>query len=67
MSPPGVYMEMRRSIQDAMEDALLAFADVEEEFSRVHGRRYGPVEAVHCDDAGVILVTPAPSRARAAR
>jgi len=57
MSPPGVYMEMRRSIQAAMEDALLAFADVEEEFSRVLGRRYGPVEAVQCDDAGVILVT----------
>ncbi|MGE5310923.1 MAG: pyruvate ferredoxin oxidoreductase [Nitrospirota bacterium] len=57
MSPPGVYMEMRWSIQAAMEDALLAFADVEEEFSHVHGRRYGPVEAVHCDDARVILVT----------
>ena len=57
MSPPSVYMEMRRSIQAAMEDALGAFADVEEEFSRVLGRRYGPVEAVQCDDAGVILVT----------
>jgi pyruvate/2-oxoacid:ferredoxin oxidoreductase alpha subunit len=57
MSPPGVYMEMRRSIQAAMEDALGAFADVETEFSRVLGRRYGPVEAVQCDDAGVILVT----------
>jgi pyruvate/2-oxoacid:ferredoxin oxidoreductase alpha subunit len=57
MSPPGVYMEMRRSIQAAMEDALVAFADVEEEFSRMLGRRYGPIEAVHCDDAEVILVT----------
>jgi pyruvate ferredoxin oxidoreductase alpha subunit len=57
MSPPGVYMEMRRSIQAAMEDALVAFTEVEEEFSRVHGRAYGPVEAVHCDDAEVILVT----------
>lgn len=57
MSPPGVYMEMRRSIQAAMEDALVAFAEVEEEFSRVLGRRYGPVEAVQCDDAEVILVT----------
>jgi len=50
-------MEMRRSIQAGMEDALVAFPDVEEEFSRVLGRRYGPVEAVQCDDAGVILVT----------
>jgi pyruvate ferredoxin oxidoreductase alpha subunit len=40
-----------------MEDALVAFTEVEEEFSRVHGRAYGPVEAVHCDDAEVILVT----------
>jgi pyruvate/2-oxoacid:ferredoxin oxidoreductase alpha subunit len=57
MSPPGVYMEMRRSIQAAMEDALAALADVEEEFSRMLGRRYGPIEAVHCEDAEVILVT----------
>jgi pyruvate/2-oxoacid:ferredoxin oxidoreductase alpha subunit len=57
MSPPGVYMEMRRSIQAAMEDALVVFTGVDEEFSRLSGRRYGPVEAVDCDDAGVILVT----------
>jgi pyruvate/2-oxoacid:ferredoxin oxidoreductase alpha subunit len=51
MSPPGVYMEMRRSIQAAMEDALFAFAEVDEEFCRLHGRRYGSIEA------GVVLVT----------
>jgi len=57
MAPPGVYMEMRRSIQAAMEDALIRFVEVEEEFARMFGRCYGRVEAVQCDDAEVILVT----------
>jgi pyruvate/2-oxoacid:ferredoxin oxidoreductase alpha subunit len=50
-------MEMRRSIQAAMEDALVRFVEVEEEFARMSGRRYGGVEAVHCEDAEVVLVT----------
>jgi pyruvate/2-oxoacid:ferredoxin oxidoreductase alpha subunit len=57
MVPPGIYMEMRRSIQAAMEDALVRFVEVEEEFARMFGRSYGGVEAVQCDDAEVILVT----------
>jgi pyruvate/2-oxoacid:ferredoxin oxidoreductase alpha subunit len=57
MVPPGFYMEMRRSIQSAMEAALDRFVDVEAELESVFGRRYGMVEPVQCEDADIILVT----------
>ncbi len=57
LSPPTVYMEMRRSIQDAMEAALPLLDRIEEEFQDLFGRRYGAVEPVHCEDAEIILVT----------
>ncbi len=57
LAPPDVYMEMRRSIQDAMEEALAGFSQMEEEFSGIFGRRYGAVEPVECEDAEIILVT----------
>jgi pyruvate/2-oxoacid:ferredoxin oxidoreductase alpha subunit len=57
MSPPDVYMEMRRSIQEGMEAALDDFAEMEEEFRQVFGRSYGAVEAISCEDAEIILVT----------
>ncbi len=54
--PPSAYMEMRRDIARAMEEARACFRDVEAEFDAVFGRRYGPVEAVRCEDAEIILV-----------
>ncbi len=54
---PADYMEMRHDIAQAMEETLERFNDVEAEFDAVFGRRYGPVEAIHCDDAEIILVT----------
>lgn len=54
---PNVYMEMRHSIAQAMEDALICLPQVEDEFEGIFHRRYGAVEAVHCDDAEIILVT----------
>ncbi|MCX7635344.1 MAG: pyruvate ferredoxin oxidoreductase, partial [Syntrophales bacterium] len=54
---PAAYMEMRYDIQRSMEEALLRFDDVEEEFHRVFRRRYGAVEAVACDDAEGVFVT----------
>jgi pyruvate/2-oxoacid:ferredoxin oxidoreductase alpha subunit len=56
MAPPPVYMEMRRSMQSAMEMAPAVFGRVEDEFFSVFERRYGPVDAFFCDDAEVILV-----------
>ncbi|MBN2255412.1 MAG: pyruvate ferredoxin oxidoreductase [Deltaproteobacteria bacterium] len=54
---PNVYMEMRHSIALAMDDALGCFSYVEDEFEKIFGRRYGSVEAIHCEDAEIILVT----------
>jgi pyruvate/2-oxoacid:ferredoxin oxidoreductase alpha subunit len=50
-------MEMRHNIQAAMDDGLTFFDQVEEEFEDIFGRRHGPVEAVQCEDAEVILIT----------
>jgi pyruvate/2-oxoacid:ferredoxin oxidoreductase alpha subunit len=57
MAPPNVYMEMRYSIQLAMEAALRNFAVMEDEFESIFCRRYGALEAVETRDAEVILVT----------
>jgi len=57
MAPPACYMEMRRSIDLAMDQAAAIFDDVEDEFEAVFGRRYGSIETVGCDDAEIILVT----------
>ncbi|OGP62094.1 MAG: pyruvate ferredoxin oxidoreductase [Deltaproteobacteria bacterium RBG_13_49_15] len=54
--PPGLYMEMRRNIQLAMESVPGCFSAIEEEFFFQFGRRYGPVECWMCDDAEVIMV-----------
>ena len=56
VAPPAVYMEMRRSIQLAMEAVPAVFAQVEEEFFGRFGRRYGPVETYRCEDADIVLV-----------
>ncbi len=57
LSPPNVYMEMRRDLQDAMEAAPEVLEHIEDQFQSLFGRRYGALEAVQCDDAEIILVT----------
>ncbi len=57
MAGPAVYMEMRHNIQFAMEHVFNRFDKIEEEFAASFGRKYGPLEAVHCDDAEIILTT----------
>ncbi len=57
LATPNVYMEMRYSIQQAMESAREAFACVEDSFNDIFGRRYGCVEAVCTGDAEIVLVT----------
>ncbi|HEU19650.1 MAG TPA: pyruvate ferredoxin oxidoreductase [Deltaproteobacteria bacterium] len=54
---PNIYMEMRHSIAQAMDDALRCFPYIEDEFEKIFDRRYGTVEALYCDDADIILVT----------
>ncbi|MFC1857053.1 pyruvate ferredoxin oxidoreductase [Thermodesulfobacteriota bacterium] len=56
MAGPPVYMEMRHSIQQAMEQVPAGFAKIEEEFDTLFGRKYGPLETVACDDAQIVMV-----------
>lgn len=56
MASPAVYMEMRHSIQMAMERALEWFADTEQNFDMIFQRTYGAIEPVACKDADIILV-----------
>jgi pyruvate/2-oxoacid:ferredoxin oxidoreductase alpha subunit len=56
MAPPNAYMEMRHSIQRAMETVEAHFQLTEKSFATLFGRSYGPVDAVACEDAEVILV-----------
>ncbi len=57
LAPPNVYMEMRHNIQAAMDDALAFFKQMEEEFETLFGRLHGAIEAIHCEDAEIILIT----------
>jgi pyruvate ferredoxin oxidoreductase alpha subunit len=54
---PSDYMEMRHSIAQAMDDALVRFGEIEDTFAAQFDRRYGPVEAIACEDAEIIFVT----------
>jgi pyruvate/2-oxoacid:ferredoxin oxidoreductase alpha subunit len=57
MAGPAVYMEMRHNIQYAMDHVFNQFDEIEDQFSTGFGRRHGPLEAVHCEDADIILAT----------
>lgn len=54
---PDSYMEMRWQQQDAMDRTHDVFADVEREWERLTGRRYGAIEAYRTHDADLLLVT----------
>jgi pyruvate/2-oxoacid:ferredoxin oxidoreductase alpha subunit len=54
---PAAYMEMRYNMQLAMEQVRQRFGWLEEKFGDIFQRTYGPVEAIHCKDADIILVT----------
>lgn len=56
VAPPGVYMEMRRSIQLAMEAVPSVYEKIEKEFQAKFGRSYGLVDAYRCEDAETVLV-----------
>ena len=54
---PAAYMEMRYNTQIAMEAAHQRFAQIEKAFEAIFKRTYGPVEALYCEEADIILVT----------
>jgi len=47
---------MRHDIQMAMERVPDIFAGVEQAFTEIFSRTYGPVEKVLCDDAEIVIV-----------
>ncbi|MBI4392948.1 MAG: pyruvate ferredoxin oxidoreductase [Euryarchaeota archaeon] len=57
-SPPDLaYMEFRRDIARAMEDAHAKMAEAAKRFERVFGRRFpGPLEEYRTDGADVVLI-----------
>ncbi|MFQ5843683.1 MAG: pyruvate ferredoxin oxidoreductase [Planctomycetota bacterium] len=57
LTRPDVYMEMRLRQQEAMEEARRVFAEVDEEWGRLTGRRYGPIETYRTEGADLLLVT----------
>lgn len=57
MVAPSAYMEMRYNIQVAMEQVTSRFSEIEDEFETIFGRKHGPLEAVQCEDAEIILAT----------
>lgn len=56
LAGPQVFMEMRKSIQEAMDRVPEVFGRIQEEFAARFGRSYAPVEAYQCEDAEVVLV-----------
>jgi len=54
---PAAYMEMRYNIAEAMEEALRRYPEIEREYEDLFGRRYGAVEALHCEGSDIVLVT----------
>lgn len=60
LSPPDYYMEFRHKIQRAMEDALVAYAEIDAEYGRRFGRSYGVCEVVPAEEgarSSMALVT----------
>ena len=54
---PAAYMEMRYNTQIAMEEAQRRLVLIEKEFETIFNRTHGLVEAIHCEDAEIIMVT----------
>jgi pyruvate ferredoxin oxidoreductase alpha subunit len=57
LAPPGIYMELRYNIHQAMQETLKRFDETDGELGSHFGRSYGAVEPVRCEDAEIILVT----------
>ena len=54
---PAAYMEMRYNTQLAMAEVQHRLELIEKEFETIFNRTHGPVEAIGCEDAEIIMVT----------
>ncbi len=57
LTPPDLFTEIKYQMQRAMEEAKSVILQVDDEYLKVFGRRYGLVEAYRCEDAGLVLIT----------
>jgi pyruvate ferredoxin oxidoreductase alpha subunit len=57
LTGPDAYTELRFAQQEAMNRAGGCLVEVDEEWRRLTGRGYGPIETFRADDAEILLVT----------
>jgi pyruvate ferredoxin oxidoreductase alpha subunit len=57
LTTPAVYMEIRLRQQEAMEQARAVLDEIDEDWGRRFGRRYGAIEEYRSKDAEIVLVT----------
>ncbi len=57
LTRPDVYMEIRLRQQEAMQQARGAMDEVEAQWERATGRRWGAIESYRAEDAELLLVT----------
>jgi pyruvate ferredoxin oxidoreductase alpha subunit len=49
-------MEFRYQMYEAMQQAIVTAQEADDEFGEFFGRRYGLLDAYHCEDAELVLV-----------
>jgi pyruvate/2-oxoacid:ferredoxin oxidoreductase alpha subunit len=54
---PDAYMEMRWQLQEAMRSVPGTLREIEDEWEKLTGRRYGAIEEYRSEDAELLLVT----------
>ena len=57
LTPPDLFTEIKYQMQRAMEEAKSVILQVDDEYLKVFGRRYGLVEAYRCEDTELVLIT----------
>jgi pyruvate/2-oxoacid:ferredoxin oxidoreductase alpha subunit len=57
LTPPTIYMEIRKRQQEAMDEARHVFLEIDEEWQERFGRSYGAIEPYKMEDAEIVLVT----------
>ena len=56
IATPDTYYEFRMQQNEAMNNALTVFDEVEDEFEAFSGRRYGAIDAYNAEEADTVMV-----------
>ena len=54
---PDIYQEYRYNQQEAFNEAMMVYDEIESEYREKFGRSYGAMETYKCDDAEIVMVT----------